>query len=367
MPIHQLPRISHRITASPDFALWDAYVCSHPKACLYHLSIWLRVIHKTYGHSVYGLAATEVVSGLIAGVLPLVHMKHPLFGNKLVSMPFFDMGGVLADTPAIEKDLLGHALSLAQDLGAKSLELRHAAPLAMLSGELCLKLDFNSQPVHCFTASRKVRMLLDLPGSSDALMKSFKSKLRNQINRPLKEGLKVKSGGAELVDEFYQVFLENMRDLGSPVHAKRLFENVVAEFQDKARIFLVHKAGLPLAAALTVGFNGTLENPWASALRRYSQLSPNMLLYWGMLDYAAQNAFALFNFGRSTPGEGTFKFKEQWGAHPGPLYWHSIGGKNSEDGGGDVGRFKAAAAVWKGLPVWVTKILGPPLRKHISL
>ena len=77
MPIHQLPRISHRLTASPDFALWDAYVCSHPKACLYHLSSWLRVIHKTYGHSVYGLAATEAASGVIAGVLPLVYMKHP--------------------------------------------------------------------------------------------------------------------------------------------------------------------------------------------------------------------------------------------------------------------------------------------------
>ena len=246
-------------------------------------------------------------------------MKHPLFGNKLVSMPFFDMGGILADTPEAEQDLLDHALSLAQKLRASGLELRHAASSALLSGKESLRSGCNSKPVHCHTRAHKVRMLLDLPGSSDALMKSFKSKLRSQINRPLKQGLKIKSGGLELINDFYRVFIENMRDLGSPVHAKRLIKNVMTEFSDHARILLVHKDNLPLAAALTVGFNGTLENPWASALKRYSHLSPNMLVYWGMLDYAAQNGFARFDFGRSTPGEGTFKFKEQWGAAPGTL------------------------------------------------
>jgi lipid II:glycine glycyltransferase (peptidoglycan interpeptide bridge formation enzyme) len=213
-------------------------------------------------------------------------------------------------------------------------------------------------------------MLLDLPDSSDALIKSFKSKLRSQINRPLKQGLKIKSGGLELINDFYRVFIENMRDLGSPVHAKQLIKNVMTEFSDHARILLVHKDGLPLAAALTVGFNGTIENPWASALKRYSHLSPNMLLYWGMLDYAAQNGFARFDFGRSTPGEGTFKFKEQWGARPEPLQWYNFvwSGAIKESSGSNPGRFyKVSIEIWKRLPVAATRVLGPPVRKHISL
>jgi FemAB-related protein (PEP-CTERM system-associated) len=362
--------LKFQITTSPDPTLWDAYVCSHPKACLYHLFGWLRVIHKTYGHSVYSLAVTEAASGFIVGVLPLVHMRHPLFGNSLVSMPFFDMGGVLADTSAAEKHLLDHALSLAQDLGARSLELRHTVELASLSGLDRFQAAFNGKPIHCRTRSHKVRMLLDLPCSSDALMKSFKSKLRSQIKRPIKEGLQVKSGGAELLDEFYDVFLENMRDLGSPVHSKGMIQNVLAEFPDQSRIFVVYKGRKPMAVALTIGFKGIVENPWASALRSCAILSPNMLLYWGMLDYAAQNGFDRFDFGRSTPGKGTFKFKEQWGASPEPLQWYNfvLSGAITESSNGKFGRFyKVPIEIWKRLPITATRVLGPSIRKHIGL
>ena len=43
----------------------------------------------------------------------------------------------------------------------------------------------------------------------------------------------------ELLDDFYDVFLINMRDLGSPVHSKKLMKNVLEEFPDKARIVIV--------------------------------------------------------------------------------------------------------------------------------
>ena len=56
-------------------------------------------------------------------------------------------------------------------------------------------------------------MLLDLPDSSEALIKSFKSELRSQIKKLIKEGLIAKIGRIELVDDFYQIFLVNMRDL----------------------------------------------------------------------------------------------------------------------------------------------------------
>lgn len=395
-----------------DCDIWDLYVRNHPEATLYHLSGWKNVIENTYGHNTYYLVAlkNELETGKyensnpkpesisfpsllsfqpqadrIAGILPLVHIKHFLFGNTLVSMPYFDLGGILADDEETEKALLTEAINLAQELKVKNIELRHTVSLSWLKASSQLKVEdpspfgsfhsskediaSNSINPNCATKSHKVRMLLDLTGSSAALMKSFKSKLRSQINRAIKEGLKVKAGGAELVDEFYEVFSENMRDLGSPVHAKQLVKNVMTEFSDQARILLVHKAGLALAAALTVGFNGTLENPWASALRRYSRLSPNMLLYWGMLDYAAQNGFARFDFGRCTPGEGTFKFKEQWGARPESLHWQYIGwGNAGPENGSDVRRrFELAAAAWKCLPLAVTRNLGPSIRKYISL
>jgi serine/alanine adding enzyme len=408
---------------------WDTYVDAHPKATLYHLSAWKNIIEKTYGHKTYYLMAvnssqfTDDSSQLIAhgseersnlainyelntanvvGILPLVHLKHFIFGNSLISVPFFDIGGILAGDEETEKALLSEAVKLGHKLGSNTIELRHIQPLTWLgdSSQLIVEdppylwrthsskeesgidyeLSAKSYDLGCgaapelstisyATRSHKVRMLLALPETSETLMKSFKSKLRSQIKKPIKEGLKSKVGGLELLDDFYKVFSINMRDLGSPLHSKKLIKHVLEEFCQKARIVLVYKGSEPLACSIIVGFNDTLENPWASALRQYSRFNPNMLLYWTMLEYACNNGYKYFDFGRSTPNEGTYKFKKQWGAKPEPLHWHfiSVNGQPINEDTSEKSKFDKAIHYWQKLPVSVTKILGPMIRKHVGL
>ncbi len=385
---------------STDIPAWDAYVHAHPQATLYHLSGWKNIIEKTYGHKTYYLMVIKNTpqpptnssnpmnsnnsmnpSNSIVGLLPLVHLKHFLFGNSLISIPFFDLGGTLADSEETEKALLSEAINLAQELKVNSIELRHTQPLSWLNkinssnSSNPTTPSNSSNPINpintltIVTKSQKVRMLLHLPQSSEILMKSFKSKLRSQINKPMKEGLYSKVGGSELLEDYYHVFCINMRDLGSPVHSKKLIRHVLEEFPDKSRIVIVYKDNQPVACSFVVSFKETLENPWASALRKYSDLSPNMLLYWTMLKYACENGLKYFDFGRSSPGEGTYKFKEQWGARPKPLYWHyiSLDGQPLDADASEKSKFEKAIHYWQKLPVPVTKILGPMIRKHIGL
>ena len=383
-----------------DQRAWDQYVENHLHTTLYHLSGWKKVIEKTYGPKTYYLIATKntqkPISSIqcsetsiqkrasrnehpetsiqkIVGILPLVHLKHFIFGNSLISVPFFDTGGILADDYATEKALLSEAIQLGQKLKAHNIELRHTTPLAFLDFHKFEQLTRNTQHATrnwvSQTLSHKVRMLLDLPNSPEALIKSFKSKLRSQIKKPIKEGLRSKIGGLELLEDFYNVFSTNMRDLGSPVHSRKLMKNVLEEFPGKAKIVMVYKDNLPIACSLVVGFKDTLENPWASALREYSRLSPNMLLYWTMLEYACGKGYTYFDFGRSSPDEGTYKFKKQWGAKPTPLHWHYISPNvepvNAETS--EKSKFNNAIQYWQKLPVPVTKIIGPMIRKHIGL
>ena len=216
-------------------------------------------------------------------------------------------------------------------------------------------------------------MVMNLPDSSDALMKSFKSKLRSQINRPIKAGLEARIGGIELLDDFYRVFVTNMRDLGSPVHSKMLPRKVMEHFSDSAKIVLIHKENEPFAASIMVGFKDVMINPWASAFHRHSKLSPNMLLYYSMLAYACDHGYRYFDFGRSTPEEGSYRFKTQWGATPQSMYWYTLWLQEPKNLEPD-NRFTAenkkrdlAALVWSRLPVSISKILGPMIRKHIDL
>jgi hypothetical protein len=380
---------------------WDNYVLSHPYSTLYHLSTWRNIIRKGYGHKTYYLIATKCnlksgknyrkqtfakplepshppeTSESIVGLLPLVHLRHVFFGNSLISMPFFDYGGVLADEEDIGKALLDKALKLGEELRVRNIELRQIGPVPGFNG-LNSSTSENSpattsEPIcgnFVFqTSSHKVRMVLELPDSSDTLMQSFKSKLRSQIKRPLKEGLYPRIGGLELLDDFYEVFSINMRDLGSPVHSKSLIRNVIAGFPERAKFVVIYKQALPVASSLMIGFKDFLNNPWASALRTFNRMSPNMLLYWSMFEYAVDKGYSHFDLGRSSPEEGTFRFKRQWGALPTPLHWHYISLNHQPMGGENHSKsdFDKAINYWKRLPVPLTKLIGPMIRKHIGL
>lgn len=379
--------VSHYIkfADAADRGKWDGYARKHPDASLFHLFGWRDVISRTYGHKTYYLmlmscdettdAAQMRTMGrngsaeIVVGVLPLVRLKHALFGNSLVSLPFVDGGGILADSNEAEEQLLREAVRLGRKTGANQIELRHQKALESFnaSGFSC---DERSQvPLPVATRTDKVRMLLELPESSQLLMKSFKSKLRSQILKPSKEGLTSKTGGTELLGDFYRVFLINMRDLGSPVHSITLMRRVLTEFPEYSRIIVVYKGPEPVAAALVVGFDKVLSNPWASALRKYASLSPNMLLYRRMLEYACDHGYRVFDFGRSTKSEGTYRFKAQWGAAPVPLFWHyiSIDGKLPKPNNAGKERFEAISRYWRKLPLNVTRFVGPRIRKHIGL
>jgi serine/alanine adding enzyme len=374
-----------KYASGSDRERWDGYVRGHPHASLYHRYGWRHVIQGSYGHATYYLMLLEGGTGAdvaapraaepdpsapsVLGVLPVAHLKHPVFGNRLVSLPFFDGGGILADHAEAERCLLDEVKRLGRQLAVGRIELRHERAFESGDDQDSTGGDAVGEPQNLVARSDKVRMLLDLPESSDALMKSFKSKLRSQIARPVKEGLNTRTGGAELLGDFYEVFLTNMRDLGSPVHSVELMRLVLDEFPESSRIFVVYKAGIPVAAALTVGIDKVLRNPWASSLRKYASLSPNMLLYLRMLEYACDSGYRIFDFGRSTRGEGTYRFKEQWGAVPAPLYWYQMSpaGIPPDPEGLDEGRFKFASRCWSKLPIVVTRLLGPRIRKHISL
>ncbi|MEN6488424.1 MAG: FemAB family XrtA/PEP-CTERM system-associated protein [Smithella sp.] len=348
------------------YADWAQYVINHPKSTLYHLLGWKSVIEETYGHKPYYLVATRGHSSEINGVLPLFHFKHVLFGNHLISMPFFDMGGILADNEEAEKALLFKALELCKRLGAHNIELRHQSPFSWLNTSTS---DASQRSFGYGCKSQKVRMLLPLPEQPDVLMASFKSKLRSQIKKTTKDGLTAKVGGIELLDDFFSVFSVNMRDLGSPVHSKYLMANTLSAFPNRAAIIIVNLGTKPVACSLVIGFKEVLYNPWASSLRKYAKLSPNMLLYWTMLAHACAKGYASFDYGRSTPLEGTYNFKAQWGAKPNPLHWEYMYPDKFliDNDQAERSKFSMAISCWRRLPVCVAQFLGPMLRRHIGL
>ena len=61
--------------------------------------------------------------------------------------------------------------------------------------------------------------------------------------------------------------------------------------------------------------------PWASSIRDYNACVRIIFCTGDVIESAVAEGCDVFDFGRSTPDEGTYKFKEQWGAAPVPLHW----------------------------------------------
>jgi FemAB-related protein (PEP-CTERM system-associated) len=187
------------------------------------------------------------------------------------------------------------------------------------------------------------------------------------VRRPQKEGATCDSGGVERLDDFYTVFARNMRDLGTPVYPKHLFTEICDRFSERARLFIVRMQGEPVAAGLTIGFRDTLEIPNASSLREFNRYSPNMLLYWSVLQYAVAQGYKAFDFGRTSRDSGPYRFKKQWGAEPRDLAWHYIieEGRELPKINPDNPRYRFAVNAWRHLPVPIANILGPQVVKHL--
>jgi FemAB-related protein (PEP-CTERM system-associated) len=338
-----------RIVSDAAPERWDSYVQAHPDGTGYHLSAWRGVIERAFGHRTCYLAAEE--GGRVAGVLPLVLFRSRVFGRFAVSMPFLNYGGIVADDDEVADALLRAGIEEARKAGSRSLELRHTR-------RLCPAL----RP-----KEHKVAMRLRLCETAEAQWNALDRKVRNQVRKADKSNLSVVRGGEHLLGDFYDVFAHNMRDLGTPVYSQRFFEEVFRAFPDRAKIVCVRHEGRSVAASVVFRHRTAMEVPWASSLREFNHLSPNVRLYWEMLQLAIDDGCRTFDFGRSTPNEGTYNFKKQWGAEPVPLVWEywTAPGTALPDLSPKNAKYGTAISVWRKLPVGLTRLIGPPIVRNI--
>jgi FemAB-related protein (PEP-CTERM system-associated) len=344
---HDAPSI--RVARTVDAAAWDSYVATHPDTTGYHQWRWRRVFEQGLGHACHYLVAGSGTR--VLGVLPLVEVTSWLFGRALSSLPYVNYGGVLADSQSVANSLVERAGEFAQDRGLDYVLLR----------------DRRRNHPQLPARTHKVSMVLPLQNDAARMWDVLDRKVRNQIRKAEKSGLSVETGGEELLDDFYAVFARNMRDLGTPVYSRRLFAEIVACDPRHTRLHVVRLGSQPIAGALSYAYGRSLEVPSASSLKEHRALCPNHLMYWTMIRHAIDDGRTVFDFGRSTPGDGTYHFKEQWGAVPEPLFWEYklVGESGLPEDDRQSSRYQARIEAWKRVPLSLTMMLGPRIARCV--
>jgi FemAB-related protein (PEP-CTERM system-associated) len=252
----------------------------------------------------------------------------------------------MTDDPTIATLLIDRAVQLADELKVRHLELRHEQAI--------------NHPALTGQITDKVHMRLPLPANFQELWNYLPSKVRNQVRKGQKVNLTVEWGGHEMLPAFYEVFSENMRDLGTPVYGAKLFESILEQFPDRAELAVVRHGPVAVAVALLLHGWGVSEVPSASSLRHYRASSANMLLYWHLLERTVKRGNRLFDFGCSTKDSSIYHFKKQWGAHPEPAVWqYYLRRGSAADLRPDNPKSLRLVRLWQHLPVSLTRWLGP--------
>lgn len=327
---------------------WDAFVENCPEATFFHRAGWKNVVESSFGHDTYYLFAEQ--EGTIQGVLPLGHIKSLLFGNALIAAPFCVYGGIAADNQAARDALDAAASELARDLRVDYLEMRNRSscrqdrPLKTLY--VTFRKDLDPDPE---------KNLLAIPRKQRAIVrKGIKSGLTSVVD--------------DDIDRFFDAYAQSVRNLGTPVLAKKFFRALKDEFGDDCEVLVVEFNRRAISAVLSFYFRDEVLPYYGGGGTEARGLKSNDFMYWEVMRRAAENGIRVFDYGRSKQGTGSYRFKKHWGFEPQPLFYEFdlVSSKSMPDINPLNPKYALFIALWKRLPVSVSKVVGPWLSRDLG-
>jgi len=316
---------------------------------LFHRPAWLLAAERGTGQRARGLLAEK--GGTITGWLPLTEVHSPIFGRMLASSGFAVGGGVLADRDSTAEALCRAAEELAVRLTCPTIELRGGPAPA----------DWNHRTdSHCGFAA-------DLAADDEAQLLAITKRQRAEVRKGLEQDLELRVGtGAEGMAAFYSMYAESVRNLGTPVFPRSLFEAMLQGLDGD--ILTVFHQGKPVSSVLSFYHAGAVMPYWGGGTRLARRLRANDRLYYELMLHARRRGCRRFDFGRSKTGSGPWSFKKNWGFAPEPLSYASwtAPGADKRDADPTSARHAARIALWRRLPLAIANRLGPPIAQGLA-
>jgi FemAB-related protein (PEP-CTERM system-associated) len=342
------------VPLGPDGTAWDAFVAGRPDATFFHLSAWRGVIEAAFGHRAHYLMAEQ--DGAIVGVLPLVAQRTLLFGHTLISNPFCVYGGPLAVTAEASRALSDHAAALRARTGATACEFRFlTAPPADWLGD-----DWQPRGALYVTFRRAIT------GDDDANLKAIPRKQRAVVRKGIERGLTATADRD--VDLLHHIYAQSVRNLGTPVFARRYFRLLAETFGHALDVVTIRDGAAPVASVMNFYWRDEVIPYYGGGTDAARACHGNDFMYWEVMRRAAARGCRLFDFGRSKEGTGAFSFKKNWGFPPAPLeYRYALApGQTIPEVNPLNPKYRLMIAAWKRLPLPVANLLGPPLVRGVG-
>lgn len=310
---------------------------------------WLAAVAEGTRQHALGLIAEK--RGAVSGWLPLNEIHSPLFGRVLVSSGFAVGGGALAYRE-------GTALALAK--ATEELAIRRSCSTVELRGgvapdEWTVRTDSHSG------------FAKDLEADDEAQLLAVPRKQRAEVRKSLDQDFTVHIGvsGQDRSDH-YRVYAESVRNLGTPVFPKSLFDAAIERLD--ADILTIRHRGAAVASVLSLYHDGAVLPYWGGGTHAARALRANERMYFELMLHARRRGCTRFDFGRSKTGSGAWSYKKNWGFDPEPLAYASwtVPGAVRRDADPTSARHAQRIALWRRLPLGIANRIGPHIARGLG-
>lgn len=301
-----------RVVRQLDEPRWRAFVDQHPCGNVFHTPEMFDVFSRAAGHwpELWAVVdGTEVLAlltpvhiTLMTGLLGRLTRRSVAYG-----------GALCHDSPAGRAGLRLLLQSYAEHVGCRSLftELRN------------MHAPDGTRPLlerYGYAYEGHLNYLIDLDRPSGEIFGAIGPRTRKHLRKGLRErrvaisALDHRDGLAE----WYELLRLTYRAIRVPLADRALFEAVFDVLQPRgiARFLVARVGDAPVACSLELGYKRTLYGWYGGSDRAYSKYLPNELLTWHILEWGAENGYAVYDFGGAgKPGEeyGVRDFKAKFG------------------------------------------------------
>jgi FemAB-related protein (PEP-CTERM system-associated) len=358
-PLAKVPPPPMPLTCRPldeaDEPTWDAFVAAHPDGTFFHRAGWRRVVERAFGHRTHYLIAER--DGAVTGVLPLGHVRSALFGSSLISVPFCVYGGPLAADRDSFAALVAAAAALLQPARASALELRFLSPPPQ---------DWLDPAAWQARGDLYVTFRKPIGADDETNLKAIPRKQRAMVRKGIERGLTSTAG--QDVDLLHRIYAESVRNLGTPVFARRYFRLLAEIFRDCMDVVTIRDGAAPVASVMNFYWRDEVLPYYGGGTAAARHCHANDFMYWEVMRRAAARGYRLFDFGRSKTGTGAFAFKKNWGFAPAALEYrfHLAPGAAIPDHNPLNPKYRLFIAAWKKLPLPVANALGPHIVRGLG-
>jgi len=302
-------------------------------------------------YDTYNIESFNIVDGLP----PVYELKRKFCPSLMTTSPF------VTDTEFPQMDKLARSeyadksIELCEKLRASYLLIKTRLP------ELACSLGGKFEVTEGF-----ITTILHIDKGEDCVWKHLiSSKVRNHVRKGYRAKPEIKWGRCELLSDFYHVISSTQTQLGTPVHSRKFFSNII-RYHPNTSFIVIYLSKVPVSASLIFLKETQLYHPCAGTVKKYRPSSINNVLYWEIIKYGIANECDVFDMGRSFKGSGNERFKRSWGGNEIQLYYCYYLNRNKKIPNYNSKAMKLLTTAWKNLvPVCLAKKIGPTFIKSV--